>query len=111
MFTKIKKTIAFFLIAGLGGYAGSYVFNHYEQNIAAISTKNHYIQTLQPVATGHFASMAANENAPDLVKAAEGSVHAVVHVKIYGTPSYNPFQDPFGGFFGQPQRQQQQQQQ
>jgi serine protease Do len=24
----------------------------------------------------------------------------VVHVKTYGTPTYNPFNDPFGGFFG-----------
>src|SRR5690349_10678038 len=102
MFTKIKKTIAFLLIAGMGGYAGSYVFNHSQSGYIGtepISSKNHIVQTVQPV-TGRFAALAANENAPDFVKAAEGSVHAVVHVKIYGTPSYNPFTDPFGGFFG-----------
>src|SRR4051812_36909753 len=110
MFTKIKKTIAFILIAGMGGYAGSYVFNHSQQPYSgtAISSRNHIEQTLQPV-KGHFASMRADEALPDFVKAADATVHAVVHVKIYGTPTYNPFLDPFGGFFGQQQPQRNQQ--
>jgi serine protease Do len=103
MFTKIKKTIAFILIAGIGGYAGSYVFNQsQQQNIGSVSSKNRIEQTIQPT-KGKFVNMSANEVLPDFVKAADASVHAVVHVKIYGTPSYNPFADPWG-FFGQQQR-------
>ncbi len=110
MFREIKKTIAFILIAGIGGYAGSYVFNHNQQNysVGSISSKNQIEQTVQPV-KGHFAALTVNESLPDFVKAADASVHAVVHVKIYGTPTYNPFLDPFGGFFGQQQRSGQQQ--
>jgi S1-C subfamily serine protease len=44
-------------------------------------------------------------DAPDFVKAAESSVHAVVHVKTLSTQSYY---DPFGGFFGTPAPRQQQ---
>jgi serine protease Do len=109
MIRKIRKTIAFILIAGMGGYAGSYVFNHSQQDTTgSVSLKNKIEQTTQPL-KGRFASMAATETLPDFVKAADASIHAVVHVKIYGTPSYNPFADPWG-FFGQQQQRSGQQQ-
>jgi serine protease Do len=101
MFTKIKKTIAFILIAGLSGYGGSYLFNESAQKTSFVSLKNNNEQPLQPVRP-YFANLSATENLPDFVKAADATVHAVVHVKTYGTPSYNPFADPFGGFFGTP---------
>lgn len=100
MYRKIKNTVAIILIAGLSGFGGSYLFNHSSNTLTrgSISTKNGaYIE--QP--KFHFAAMpATNESLPDFVKAADATVHGVVHVKTFGTPSYNPFTDPFGGFFG-----------
>jgi len=107
MFNKIKKSITIILIAGLSGYGGSYLFNHSSNTLTptSVSTKNGaHIE--QP--KFQFAGMTANEALPDFVKAADATVHAVVHVKTFGTPTYNPFTDPFGGFFGNQQRGQQQ---
>jgi hypothetical protein len=79
MITKIKKTIALILIAGLSGYGGSYLFNNSPENARFLLTQNSKNSISQPLqsAPARFANLAATENLPDFVKAADATVHAV----------------------------------
>jgi len=104
MIKNMKKAFSILLIAGIGGIAGSYVFNQYNASHFPISARNSSEkQNVQ------FVNMpnTMDQSLPDLTKAADMSVHAVVHVKTFSSRSvYNPF-DPFG-FWGQQRSQQQQ---
>ena len=100
MFSKLKNYFAIILIAGASGLAGAYFFNETSHHAVSISTKN------ADVIPARFASLPeVDGNLPDFVKAADATVHAVVHVKVYGSQQVY---DPFQGFFGyqNPQRQQ-----
>ena len=100
MFSKLKNYFAIVLIAGVSGLAGGYFFNHASQPSISLSAKN------ADLIPAKFASMPpVNGDLPDFVKAADATVHAVVHVKVYGSQQVY---DPFQGFFGyqNPQRQQ-----
>jgi serine protease Do len=101
MFRKLKNYLAIVLIAGGSGLAGAYFFNQTNHSSVSISAKN--AETVPAT----FVNMPANPdgNLPDFVKAADATVHAVVHVKVFGSQQVY---DPFQGFFGyqNPQRQQ-----
>ena len=100
MFRKLKNYFAIVLIAGTSGLAGAYFFNESARPAVSISSKN------ADVIPAHFASLpAADGELPDFVKAADATIHAVVHVKVFGSQQVY---DPFQGFFGyqNPQRQQ-----
>src|SRR5437868_14680057 len=100
MFRKLKNYFAIVLIAGASGLAGAYFYNETATPAVSISTKN------AEVIPAHFASLPATDGElPDFVKAADATVHAVVHVKVFGSQQVY---DPFKGFFGyqNPQRQQ-----
>ncbi len=102
MFKKIRKSISILLIAGMGGIAGASIYSSYFNHEQTVSFKNSALK--QPV---QFASYTGEgTEAPcDFTKAADMSIHAVVHVKTFysNKNSYNPF-DPFG-FWGQPRNQ------
>jgi serine protease Do len=112
MYSKLKNFISIVLIASLSGYGGSYLYHQKTESAAPVSIKN---SIEQPKAVGvKFVSNPAGDapnstradGGPDFVKAAESSVQAVVHVKVVSTVQYQ-FNNPFGGFFGQPQTQRQ----
>lgn len=111
MLNNLKKTLSFVLIAGIGGFAGAGIYNQVNKN----NFKRTSIEDKQPV---KFVNYSAHpETDVDFTKAAEMTVHAVVHVKTFyerqNTSNYNPFfSDPFRDFFGDrgnPQQQPQQQ--
>lgn len=103
MIKKMKNAISILLIAGLGGLSGAYVYSHY--SAGDLTAKN--ISQKQNVS---FVNLPATStaNLSDFTKAAEMSVHAVVHVKTFYTAQMN---NPFGGnpfdFWGRPQQRQQ----
>src|SRR5437764_907208 len=99
MFTKFKKSISILLIASLGGFAGAYIYSSHLNHEQIISVKNSALK--QNVQFAGFPGT-QNESLVDFTKAAEMSVHAVVHVKTTSSnhSANNPF-DPFG-FWGQP---------
>jgi serine protease Do len=100
MFRKLKNYFAIVLIAGASGLAGAYFYNESAQSTISISTKN------AEVIPASFVSLSPAEGElPDFVKAADATIHAVVHVKVFATQQVY---DPFQGFFGfqNPQRQQ-----
>jgi serine protease Do len=104
MFKKIRKSISILLIAGIGGIAGASIYSSHFSYDQKVSARNSALkQNVQ------FASFTGEgTEAPcDFTKAADMSIHAVVHVKTFysNKNSYNPF-DPFG-FWGQPKNQQQ----
>jgi len=99
MFRKLKNYFAIVLIAGASGLGGAYFYTESAQPTVSISTKN------ADVIPATFASMPQTEGElPDFVKAADATIHAVVHVKVF---SSQQVYDPFQGFFGyqNPQRQ------
>src|SRR5688572_28126508 len=100
MFRKLKNYFAIVLIAAGSGIAGGYFFNESAQPTVSISSRN------ADVVPARFVSMPTPDGTlPDFVKAADATIHAVVHVKVYGSQAVY---DPFQGFFGyqNPQRQQ-----
>jgi serine protease Do len=97
---NIRRGIATFLIAALGGIGGAYMFSHNSYNTPKnISERQNY----------HFVNMPASTTEgtmTDFTKAAEMSVHSVVHVKTTysSNANYNPFgSDPFD-FWGRPRQ-------
>lgn len=100
MFRKLKNYFAIVLIAGASGLAGAYFFNQTASPSIPISIKN--AETIP--ATFVKVPGAPDSSLPDFVRAAEATVHAVVHVKVFGSQQVY---DPFQGFFGyqNPQRQ------
>lgn len=105
MLKNIKKSIGIILIAGLGGIGGAFVYSHFSNPayLGSISDRQHV-------------QFVSNNNLPtqsgltDFTKAAEMSVHSVVHVKTFFTQQNNNFfGNPFD-FWGRPQQQSQQQQ-
>lgn len=99
MFSKLKNYFAIVIIAGASGLAGAYLFNRSSAPSVSVSEKN-----VAAIPTS-FVSLPGDGNLPDFVKAAEATVHAVVHVKVFGSQQVY---DPFQGFFGyqNPQRHQ-----
>src|SRR4051794_29308210 len=89
MFEKMRKFFAIVLIAGASGLSGAYVYNHVGQDAVSISTKN--AVSIPATLVGMPAQ--PDGNLPDFVKAADATVHAVVHVKVFGSQQvYDPFQ-------------------
>src|SRR4051812_18599577 len=110
MFHKLKNTITIVAIALVSGYSGTYLFNHNTNGVfssQSISEKNALGQHKVTYANMPVSSP---DGAPvDFVKAADASVHAVVHVKTTSeNPNYNRMFDPFGNFFGNTEPRQQQ---
>ena len=93
----LKQTITLFLVATVGGLAGSYFYNN--QVVKSNSVKS---SQSMPVRSVNFTNAAPPS---DFVEAAENSVHAVVNVKTYYAQPTNYRQnnlwDPFG-FFSNP---------
>jgi len=106
MLKQFKRTISILLIAGLGGIAGASVYSSYFIHSQPLSYKNDALK--QHVQLASFTGN-RNEAVCDLTKAADMSVHAVIHVKtFYNSKSSNGFgSDPFQNFFGNPYHQQQ----
>ena len=109
MKTPIKNLVGMLLIACVGGFAGATLYKNTEKTTS--------IGTDAPDRRG-IARFANLSNAPeatvDFTKAAEQSIHAVVHVKTYYPQSNNNYgiYDPFQDFFwGNGNRQQQEPQQ
>ncbi|MCC7232624.1 MAG: Do family serine endopeptidase [Bacteroidia bacterium] len=102
MFSNLKKTIGLFIIAGIGGLAGSYLYNR--SAVEAIYPEGANISQKQNM---HLVSLPGTSDValPDFTQAAEASVHAVVHVKTYYSArpaNYGPFGfNPFD-FYGIP---------
>ena len=106
MLTGIKKTISILMIAGLGGLAGASVYSTWFNQEQTVSVKNS-----NQKAQVQFANYAEQSQLTDFTKAADMSIHAVVHVKTFYTnrSAYNSYGfDPFRDFFGSPQPQRQQ---
>jgi serine protease Do len=103
MLNKMKKAIGTLLIAGLGGLAGASLYSHYSDS--SITAGN--ISEKQNVSFVNLPA-ASQSNMTDFTKAAEMSVHAVVHVKTsYTSQGVSPFGgNPFD-FWGRPQQRQQ----
>ena len=105
MYNTMKKAFGILVLGCLGGFGGSYLFSNFGPGSYSA------LRTVSDKQNVHFASMpmSAVENAPiDFTKAADLTVHAVVHVKTFYTnqAKYNPFgMNPFD-FFGRPQQMQ-----
>ena len=101
MIARIKKTIATILVAGLGAVIGVSVYSNFQHDSdnsgRNISEKQHV----------QFVNMPSgiDNSAIDFTKAADLTVHAVVHVKTYYSQrSNNPFgYSPFD-FWGRPRQ-------
>jgi serine protease Do len=106
MINNIKRGLATLLIAALGGIGGAYLFSNHTFNTPKnVSERQSYQFVNMPVAS------ATESGLTDFTRAAEMSVHAVVHVKTTypGQANYNPFgSDPFD-FWGRPRQSQPQQ--
>jgi Do/DeqQ family serine protease len=105
MMKQSRKYLVLFLAAALSGAAGAYVFNRIQDRNYPLSERNALGQVARPVnlTTG------PEQGVQDFTKAAELSVHAVVHVKttFSNRVAYNPFGfDPFD-FWGRPRNPQQ----
>ena len=106
MFSQLKKSISILLIAGIGGVGGAAIYSGYFNHQQNVSLKNSALkQNVQ------FASFTGepNETMCDFTKAADMSIHAVVHVKTFynAKSGSNAFGiDPFQNFFGNPYQQQ-----
>lgn len=93
----IAKSIGFLLLAVIGGFGGALLF----------STGNkeyHEFGAVQPRTI--LANYSVPEATVDFTKAADLTVHAVVHVKTFYEQQQNPnnfYIDPFQQFFGRPQ--------
>lgn len=104
MIRQLKKAISFLLIAGLGGAAGAYIYSTSSSTGFSISQKNNSSN-----AGVQYVNMpnAVDAALPDFTKAADMTVHAVVHVKtFYSNKSmgFNPFgYNPFD-LWGRPQQ-------
>ena len=104
MIRQLKKAISFLLIAGLGGAAGAYIYSSSSSTGFSISQKNNSSN-----AGVQYVNMpnAVDAALPDFTKAADMTVHAVVHVKtFYSNKSmgFNPFgYNPFD-LWGRPQQ-------
>ncbi len=85
----IKRGVATLLIATIGGLGGAYIYTSQKARDTKISDRQNF----------QFVNLPSTESGlTDFTKAAEMSVHAVVHVKTtYNTQTnYNPFGiDPF----------------
>ncbi len=96
MLNSIKKNAILLMIAIAGGTGGAFVYKSFSGEPYPKPQGG----LKQPV---HFASYTAPpEAAVDFTKAAEMSVHAVVHVKSTyeeAGDAYQPLFDPFGSFF------------
>jgi serine protease Do len=98
---KIKRAIATLMIAGLGGLSGAYIYtniNSAHPNAKNISDRQNFQFVNMPATT--------ESGLTDFTKAAELTVHAVVHVKTSysNQTNYNPFGvDPFD-FWGRPKQ-------
>ena len=101
MISKIKNGITTLMIAGLGGLISVFIYSKVVDNSQAESR----ITDRQPIQNVNFPG--ANESGlTDFTKAADMTVHGVVHVKTYyGNQSdYNPFgNNPFD-FWGRPRQ-------
>ncbi len=93
MKTTIKKILALLGIASLGGFSGVAFYKAVEKDYyeAGFSGQNQSKVVLT--------NYAAPEATIDFTKAADMTVHAVVHVKTYYEQSA-PVNDPFYNFFG-----------
>lgn len=96
MLSKTKKFVVTILVAAVGGFSGAGIYKLTNKDYRTIEDKQQV----------HFTNFAANapEAAIDFTKAADMTVHAVVHVKtFYEQRSVSsPFSDPFQEFlFGQ----------
>jgi len=107
MITKIKNTIVILLIAGIGGISGAYIYSTY---ISKPYSTSRNISEKQPVQNVSFPNT-ADAALTDFTKAADMTVHAVVHVKtLYTSESnYNPFGSSPFDFWGRPRQNNQQQ--
>jgi serine protease Do len=93
MLNKFKQGISVLLIAGLGGVGGAFIFKNVE-------TESHSSKNISEKQHVQFASLpTVGETIQDFTKAADMTVHAVVHVKTQynRVTNYNPF-----GMWGQP---------
>ncbi|MBP6400944.1 MAG: Do family serine endopeptidase [Bacteroidia bacterium] len=109
MISQLKKASLILLIAGMGGAMGAYLYSQSSNSgSSSLSQKNGAgkpdVQYVNMPST-------ADVSLPDFTKAADLTVHAVVHVKtFYGNRSLgnNPFgYNPFD-FWGRPRENQQQ---
>ena len=104
MIRQLKKAISFLLIAGLGGAAGAYIYSSSSSTGFSISQKN-----TSSNAGVQYVNMpnAVDAALPDFTKAADMTVHAVVHVKTFYSNKnmgFNPFgYNPFD-LWGRPQQ-------
>ncbi len=104
MFSQFKKSISILIIAGIGGVGGAAIYSRYFNPQQSLSLRNSAPK--QNVQLTSF-SNSSNESPCDFTKAADMSIHAVVHVKTFYNQKSGNF-DPFQNFFGNPFNQQRQ---
>ena len=90
MLQKLKKTLIILAIAGVGGFSGAGIYKLTNKEYRSFEEK-------QGVHLANFTSMAP-EGYVDFTKAAESSIHAVVHVKTMYQPKGSQYADPFQEF-------------
>ena len=98
----IKKTIVILIIAGIGGAAGAFFYKNLQPVSSLLSDRISDRPNIRLVNL----PAASESGLTDFTKAAEMSVHGVVHVKTFyaAQTNYNPFGiDPFD-FWGQPRQ-------
>ncbi len=103
MIIKMKKTLSTLLIAALGGIGGAYVYTNFNNDSL---TQPKIISEKQHVQYVNYPGTLSEGSMTDFTKAADATIHAVVHVKTFYTNNtrYNPFgTDPFD-FWGRPQK-------
>ena len=103
MIIKMKKTLSTLLIAALGGIGGAYVYTNFNNDS---QTQPKIISEKQHVQYVNYPGTLSEGSMTDFTKAADATIHAVVHVKTFYTNNtrYNPFgTDPFD-FWGRPQK-------
>lgn len=99
----MKKTLSTLLIAALGGIGGAYVYTNFNNDSL---TQPKIISEKQHVQYVNYPGTLSEGSMTDFTKAADATIHAVVHVKTFYTNNtrYNPFgTDPFD-FWGRPQK-------
>lgn len=103
---KFLKSISTYVVVALvsiGATYGMYSYMDSKRDNSSTNYNNHGNTFKQE--NVHFASLTA-DGYPDFTKAAESSVHAVVHIKstVKGAPQSRRQMDPFEFFFGYPGR-------
>jgi serine protease Do len=92
MFNTVKKSLGLICLTAIGGFAGAGVYKYFEKDLLRT------IEQKQQVQLTNFTAPPP-EAAIDFTKAADLTVHAVVHIKTFYQQQSSGVMDPFQQFF------------